>query len=395
MRTGSEVELMATATELAESARSSTPPNPWVGCVLVRDGEIVGAGATGAYPGGPHAEVAALTAAGDRARGSTAFVTLEPCDHHGNTPPCSEALIAAGVAGVTIALEDPDSRVRGSGAARLVAAGIPVTIGVGADAVAASLAPYLHQRRTGRAFALLKTAMSLDGRTAAADGSSQWITGVEARADAHRLRAESQAVVVGPGTARADRPRLTVRNEDQPDEVQPDEVQPDEVRPDEVRASVRQPLRVLLDAHGRVPAAGPLFDPTLAPTLVITTPPTPESVRDAWQAAGAKVEVLGAGTEDRGVDLAGVLTLLAERYGVLQAMIEGGARLHGAFVAEGLADRLVAYVAPVLLGERGLPVVGFPGPDSLAGAARWQLQDVTRFGADVRIVLDPPAREVG
>jgi diaminohydroxyphosphoribosylaminopyrimidine deaminase/5-amino-6-(5-phosphoribosylamino)uracil reductase len=375
MRAGTDEELMATATDLAEHARTLTPPNPWVGCVLVRDGEIVGTGATGPYPGGPHAEIAALADAGDRARGATAFVTLEPCDHHANTPPCSEALIAAGIAGVTIALEDPDPRVRGRGVDRLRAAGIPLAVGVGADAVAQSLAPYLHQRRTGRAFALLKTAMSLDGRTAAADGSSQWITEDEARADAHRWRAESQAVVVGPGTARADRPRLTVRNDETP--------------------VVRQPLRVLLDAHGRVPADGPLFDPNLAPTLVITTPPTPETVRDAWQAAGAKVEVLDAGTEGRGVDLVGVLTLLAERYGVLQAMIEGGGRLHGAFVAEGLADRLIAYVAPVLLGERGLPVVGFPGPDSLAEATRWQLRDVTRFGADVRLILDPRGPEAG
>jgi diaminohydroxyphosphoribosylaminopyrimidine deaminase/5-amino-6-(5-phosphoribosylamino)uracil reductase len=370
MRAGTDVELMAQATDLAAAARFETPPNPWVGCVLVRDGEIVGSGATGPYPGGPHAEVAAIRDAGDRARGATAYVTLEPCNHDGSTPPCSEALIAAGVAVVHIALEDPDARVRGAGVARLRAAGIPVSIGVGAGAVTHSLAPYLHQRHTGRAFALLKTAMSLDGRTAAADGSSQWITGIEARVDAHRWRAESQAVVVGPGTARADRPRLTVRHEEQD--------------------VTRQPLRVLLDAHGRVPADGPLFDPSLAPTLVITTESSPQSVVDAWQSAGAKVEMLGAGVQGRGVDLLGVLTLLAERYSVLQAMIEGGGRLHGAFVDEQLADRLVAYVAPVLLGERGLPVIGFPGPDSLAAASRWEVRDVTRFGADVRLILDPP-----
>ena len=182
-------------------------------------------------------------------------------------------------------------------------------------------------------------------------------------------------MVVGPGTARADRPRLTVRNDDQP--------------------VVRQPLRVLLDAHGRVPADGPLFDPSLAPTLVITTPPTPESGPGRLAGHGREGRGARPGTEGRGVDLVGVLTLLAERYGVLQAMIEGGGRLHGAFVAEGLADRLVAYVAPVVLGERGLPAVGFPGPDSLADATRWQLRDVTRFGPDVRLILDPPAREAG
>jgi diaminohydroxyphosphoribosylaminopyrimidine deaminase / 5-amino-6-(5-phosphoribosylamino)uracil reductase len=373
MRGGSDEELMAKARDLAERARFVTPPNPWVGSVIVRDGEIIGHGATGPYPGGLHAEAAAVRDAGARARGATAYVTLEPCNHHGNTPPCTDALIEAGVSRVVVALEDPDPRVRGTGVGRLRDAGIDVELGVDADAVEQSLAPYLHQRASGRAFALLKTAMSLDGRTAAADGSSQWITGVEARADAHRLRAESQAVVVGPGTARADRPRLTVRGLDD--------------------LSERQPVRVLLDARGRVPADGPLFDVELAPTLVVTTELAPAGVVDEWQSAGAKVEIVGPGRHDRGVDLAAVLTLLAERYDVLQAMIEGGGRLHGAFVDEHLADRLVAYVAPVLLGERGLPVVGFPGPDSLADASRWRLRDVTRLGADVRLTLDPPARE--
>lgn len=360
---------MATAGDFADAARFRTPPNPWVGCVIAAGGEIVGRGATGAYPAGPHAEVAALRDAGDRARGATAFVTLEPCNHQGNTPPCTEALVAAGVARVVVALEDPDPRVGGSGIERLRSAGIEVVSGVGAEDAARSLAPYLHQRATGRAFALLKTAMSLDGRTAAADGTSQWITGEAARADAHRLRAESQAIVVGPGTARADLPHLTVRGHDGLIE--------------------HQPLRVLLDARGRVPATGPLFDVSLAPTLVVTTDQAPPAATDAWRAAGAKVEVVGVGPQGRGVDLVALLTVLATSYGVLQAMIEGGGLLHGAFVDEELADRLVAYVAPVLLGERGLPVVGFPGPDTLADATRWTVSDVARLGADVRITLDP------
>ncbi len=373
MGAGSDEELMGTAGELAESARLVTPPNPWVGCVLARGGEIVGRGATGAYPAGPHAEVAALRDAGDRARGATAYVTLEPCDHHGNTPPCSDALVEAGVARVVVALEDPDPRVAGAGVARLRAAGIDVAVGTGADALRWSLAPYLHQRATGRAFALVKTAMSLDGRTAAADGSSQWITGIEARVDAHRLRAESQAVVVGAGTALADRPRLTVRDVD--------------TGPD------RQPLRVLLDGRGRVPAAGPLFDPTLAPTLVMTTDAAPPAALDAWQAAGAKVETVAPGAHGRGVDLVEVLIRLARSHAVLQAVIEGGSRLHGAFLDEQVADRIVAYVAPVLLGARGLPAFGGSGPESLAAAPRWQIRDVTRFGADVRLTLEHAAPE--
>jgi diaminohydroxyphosphoribosylaminopyrimidine deaminase/5-amino-6-(5-phosphoribosylamino)uracil reductase len=370
---GSDEELMATAGELAESARLVTPPNPWVGCVLARDGEIVGRGATGPYPAGPHAEAAALRDAGDRARGATAYVTLEPCDHHGNTPPCSAALVTAGVARVVVALEDPDARVAGSGVARLRAAGIDVSLGTGAESVRWSLAPYLHQRATGRAFALVKTAMSLDGRTAAADGSSQWITGIEARADAHRLRAESQAVVIGAGTALADRPQLTVREVDPPVE--------------------RQPLRVLLDSRGRVPATGPLFDVSLAPTLVMTTDAAPAAAVDAWQAAGAKVETVAPGADGHGVDLVEVLTRLAGSHAVLQALIEGGSRLHGAFVDEHLADRVVAYVAPLLLGARALPAFGGPGPESLAAAARWQIGDVTPFGADVRLTLQPVAHE--
>lgn len=366
---GTDGELMMKARLIATRARPHAAPNPWVGCVLVSPaGEIVGEGAT-EPPGGPHAEVVALRAAGERSRGATAYVTLEPCSHHGRTPPCADALVAAGVARVVSALEDPDPKVHGRGHARLRAAGIEVTVGVGAEEASDQLAPYLHHRRTGRAFTLLRTAMSLDGRTAAADGSSQWITGPEARADGHRLRAESQAVVV---TARGDRPSLMARDAEPP--------------------AARRPLRVLLDARGRVAAEGPLFDPSLAPTLVVTTEQAPKPALDAWRAAGVKVEVVSPGPGGRGVDLAATLALLARRFGVLQAMVEGSGRLQGALVEEGLADRLVAYVAPVLLGERGLPVLGFPGPASLEAASRWRLHDVTRVGADVRLTLHPGER---
>src|SRR4051794_35853104 len=242
-------QLMAQAAQLAERVRRRTPPNPWVGAVVVADGTIVGRGAT-EPPGQRHAEIVALDEAAGAARGAILYTTLEPCSHHGRTGPCVDAILAAGVARVVVAVEDPDLEVAGQGIARLRAGGVPVDVGVGSARVLDHLAPYLHHRRTGRAFCLVKTALTVDGRTAAADGSSQWITGPAARADAHALRADSQAVVVGAGTARADRPSLTVRDVNPP--VQD------------------APLRVVLDARGRVPATGPLFDADLAPTLVIT-----------------------------------------------------------------------------------------------------------------------------
>ena len=369
MRTADD-DFMAQAITAAATARLRTPPNPWVGCVLVRDGTVVGTGAT-QPPGGPHAEAEALADAVSRGvdpSGATAYVTLEPCSHHGRTPPCADALIAAGVTRVVSALEDPDPNVAGEGHNRLRAAGIDVTVGVGAEAVAEQLAPYLHHRRTGRAFALLKTAMSLDGRTSAADGTSQWVTGPEARADGHRIRAESQAVVVGPATARQDRPSLTVR--------------------DSEAAPVGQPLRVLLDAKGAVPVDGPLFDQALAKTLVFTTVATPAATRNAWAAASVEAVEVDAGPNGRGVDLDAVLHHLGTERHVLQAMFEGGGKLHGALIAEGLADRLVTYVAPVILGERGRAVIAYPGAATLADAPRWHISEVTPVGDDVRITYD-------
>jgi diaminohydroxyphosphoribosylaminopyrimidine deaminase/5-amino-6-(5-phosphoribosylamino)uracil reductase len=353
--------------------------------VIVRDGEIVGEGAT-QPPGGAHAEVEALVAAGDRARGATAYVTLEPCAHHGRTPPCTDALVDAGVARVVVALEDPDPDVGGRGIAILREHGIAVDVGVGAENARLSLAPYLLHRRLGRSFCLLKTAMSVDARIAAADGSSQWITGPEARADAHVVRSKSQAVVIGAGTALADRPTLTARDVDPPVE--------------------RQPLRVLLDARGRVPAVGPLFDVDLAPTLVLTTAAASDDATSAWLAAGAKVLTLPAAANGHGVDLRATLETLAGM-GVLQAMFEGGAQVGGALVESGLVDRLLLYVAPVLLGTGALPAFATDGPPTMAdarsrfrhGAGRWQLVDVARLGADVRLTYEPepepePEREV-
>ncbi len=362
-----DTTAMARAVALGERGRATSAPNPWVGCVLVHDGAVVGEGYH-ARAGGPHAEALALRAAGTRARGATAYVTLEPCAHHGRTPPCAETLVEAGVRRVVVALLDPDRRVDGAGLARLRQAGVEVQVGVGEADAGRSLAAYLHHRRTGRAYCVLKAAMSLDGRTAAQDGSSRWITGSAARADVHALRARSQAVLVGAGTALADAPRLTVRDVDPLPE--------------------RQPLRVVLDSAGRVPAEGPLFDTRLAPTLVLTTETAELDAVDAWRAAGAEVAEVPCAADGGGVDLGAVLRTLGER-GVLQVLVEAGPTLHGALIRAGLVDRLVLYVGARTLGERGRPLFAGPGPCSIDEADRWRLLDVRAVEGDVRLEYVP------
>jgi diaminohydroxyphosphoribosylaminopyrimidine deaminase/5-amino-6-(5-phosphoribosylamino)uracil reductase len=327
-----DTEAMDRAIRLASGVRTRTSPNPWVGCLLVApDGETF-EGAT-QPPGGPHAEAVALAAAGPKAEGATAYVTLEPCAHHGRTPPCADALVAARVARVVTAITDPDPQVAGRGLARLEAAGIATTVGVRAAEVAEQLAAYLTHRRTGRPHVVLKLAATLDGRTAAADGSSRWITGPEARADAHRLRAESDAVLVGAGTVRADDPSLTVRHLDTPDD--------------------RQPLRVVL---GHAPA-----DAKVQPAL----------------------ELEG--------DLGEVLDTLGAK-GVLQVLVEGGPTVAGAFHRAGLVDRYVVYLAPALAGgDDGRPLFAGAGAPTIDDVWRGRISSVTRLGPDVRIDLEATA----
>lgn len=330
--TATDSDIMTRALELGASVRASAPPNPWVGCVLeTHDGQRF-EGAT-EPAGGPHAEAVALAAAraaDASTEGATVWVTLEPCAHHGRTPPCADALIEAGVARVVVAVEDPDPKVAGQGIARLAAAGIDITLGVGGQEAAGLLAPYLHQRRTGRPFVVLKLAASLDGRTAAPDGTSQWLTGPEARADAHRLRAESDVVLVGAGTVRADDPSLTVRDAPAP-------------RGD--------PVRVVL---GRAPT-------------------------------GAKVHPC----LERSGDVGDVLDELGAM-GHLQVLVEGGARVAHALHHAGLVDRYVLYLAPVLFGgDDATGLFTGPGASTLAAAYRGRLRSVTRLGDDLRVELDP------
>jgi diaminohydroxyphosphoribosylaminopyrimidine deaminase/5-amino-6-(5-phosphoribosylamino)uracil reductase len=355
---------MGRAVALAEGGRGSTSPNPMVGAVLVREGRVVGEGFHLAV-GRPHAEVVALAAAGALAEGATCYVTLEPCAHQGRTPPCADALLRAGVARVVAAVADPDPRVAGAGLDRLRAAGVEVTVGVGAGAAAEQNAAYLTHRRLGRPRVTLKAAASLDGKVAAGDGSSQWITGPAARSDAHRLRAEADAVCVGAGTALADDPRLTVRLPGY---------------------RGRQPLRVLVDAAGRVAATGHLFDGE-APTLVATTATAPAAAVEAWKAAGA--EVLTCAASPAGLDLCDLTRALGER-GVLELLVEGGPRLQASLWAAGLADRLVWYLAPLAIGgDRAPGLLGGDGAATLTAARRLQLASVDRLGDDLRLVAFP------
>lgn len=330
-----DLAAMDRALALGASVRATTSPNPWVGCVIEPGGF---AGAT-SPPGGPHAEASALTAAGRQARGATLYCTLEPCAHQGRTPPCVDAIVAAGITRVVVGVQDPDPQVRGAGVAALRQAGVEVEVGVREHDVRGSLAPYLKHRSTGRPWVVLKLASTLDGRTASPDGSSRWITGPEARADAHRLRAESDAVIVGAGTVRADDPALDVRHVSLrgPNAV-----------------TDREPMRVVL---GRAPV-------------------------------GARAQPL----VELGGDLGQVLDDLGSR-GVLQALVEGGATVAGAFHRAGLVDRYVFYLAPALLGgDDGRPVLAGAGAPSLADAWRGRIVSVIRLGDDVRVDLAPMPR---
>jgi diaminohydroxyphosphoribosylaminopyrimidine deaminase / 5-amino-6-(5-phosphoribosylamino)uracil reductase len=326
-----DTTAMSEAMRAASVARTRTSPNPWVGAVvLAADGCLVGSGAT-EPPGGRHAEIVALEQAGTRAHGATLVVTLEPCSHHGRTPPCVDAVLAAGVARVVVGVRDPDRRVSGSGLAALRDAGIEVVDGVAATEVGAQLEPYLHHRRTGRPYVVCKLATTLDGGIAAPDGTSQWITGLDARTDVHRLRAESDAIVVGAGTVRADDPSLTVRHVEGPD-----------------------PLRVVL---GTAPE-GARVHPCLE-----------------WSA-----------------DIEALLDELGRR-DVLQLMIEGGSSVVRSFHDLDLVDRYVVYVAPALLGGNAMfPMLAGPTAPTITDAWRGRFLDVRRLGDDIRLDIIPLTR---
>jgi diaminohydroxyphosphoribosylaminopyrimidine deaminase/5-amino-6-(5-phosphoribosylamino)uracil reductase len=352
-----ETAAMRRAIDLAEAALGIPNPNPAVGAVVLGvDGAAVGEGATTAI-GGPHAEVVALAAAGERARGATLVVTLEPCSHQGRTGPCTSAITAAGIARVVYAVDDPHGDAAG-GAARLRDAGVDVESGVLADEARAELEPWLVAAAQRRPYVTWKYAATLDGRTAAVDGTSKWITAEGARRDVQFLRAASDAVIVGIGTVLADDPALTVREVD----------------------IGRQPLRVVVDTGARTPADARVLDDA-APTLVAVAADAPRERVSALQAAGAEILELPRGAT--GVDLPALLAALhaRERYLLL---LEGGAGLSSGFLRAGLVDRVIAYLAPALLGA-GTPVVGDFGVATIDHALRMKPTGVTYLEPDVRI----------
>lgn len=362
MDSASEQAWMKMALRLAARGRGFTSPNPMVGAVVVDAGAVAGAG-WHRRAGTPHAEMLALEEAGDRARDATIFVSLEPCAHHGRTPPCADALIDAGVARVVAAARDPDPRTSGKGFARLREAGIEVREGVLEPEARRLNEAFFFHRQTGRPFVICKVAASLDGRTAAADGSSKWITGAPARRDAHRLRAECDAICTGVGTILVDDPLLTARG---------------------IR-SRRAPLRVIVDSQARTPPEARALGGE-APTAIVTALDEADPSLAKLKDAGA--DIISAPGRDRRVDLDRMLSLLGDR-GVLSLLLEGGARLAGAFASAGLIQKYVFYLAPKLLGGSGRGCFeGWEIP-SIEDALQLVEPSTRRLGSDLRITAYP------
>lgn len=351
--------MMARALRLAERAVFTTRPNPMVGCVLVHGDEVVGEG-WHQRKGGPHAEVFALQAAGDRAKGATAYVTLEPCAHHGSTGPCADALIAAGVTRVVAAMRDPFPQVDGAGFDKLRAAGIAVESGL-MEAQSRELnRGFLSRIERGRPWLRVKLASSLDGRSAMASGDSKWISGEASRNDVQRWRARSGALLTGAGTVLADDPQLTVRLDESSEFV--------------------PPLRVVLDPGLATVARGRVREGD-APTLYLHAP-------EAKPPRGLQADHVAVPVRNGRFDLDAVVRLLATR-GINEVQVEAGATLAGAFLAAGLVDELLLYIAPVLLGERARPLFDGLHIDAMAERLRLRTVDSRSVGGDLRLLLRP------
>lgn len=357
MTQGDDARFMALALSLGMRGQGRTWPNPHVGCVIVREGRIIGRGWT--QPGGrPHAERVALAQAGD-ARGATAYVTLEPCAHHGKTSPCADALVDAGVARVVYAIGDPDPRVAGKGAAILRDAGIEVTEGPGAEAALRLHAGFLSRIEKGRPCLTLKLASSFDGRIATATGESQWITGSEARRAVHAMRMRHDAVLVGAGTARADDPMLTVRG----------------------MGATHQPVRVVASRRLDLPLSGKLAETAReVPLWLCHGDDASADLIRAWEGLGAQLIALPLA--GRQIDVGAMMQALGAR-GLTSVYCEGGGALAASLLDADLVDDLVGYTAGLTLGAEGQPAIGAMGIDRLSDAPRFALERVTAIGADI------------
>jgi diaminohydroxyphosphoribosylaminopyrimidine deaminase/5-amino-6-(5-phosphoribosylamino)uracil reductase len=359
MFTAADHAHMAQALRLAEKGLYSTTPNPRVGCVIVKDGAVIGKG-WHAVAGEPHAEIHALREAGEAARGATVYVTLEPCSHHGRTPPCAQALVEAGVARVVAAMEDPNPLVAGEGLALLAQAGIRTEHGLLEDQAHELNIGFVYRMTCGRPWVRLKVAASLDGKTALNNGVSQWITGEDARRDAHHLRARSCAVLTGIGTVLADDPQMNVRAVETP----------------------RQPLRIVVDSHLKMPpSAKMLVD---GKTLIVTGNDNHEKMDKLWQ-AGARMLILPL--KNGHVDLKRMLDELGKQ-NINEITVEAGPTLSGALLQAGLVDELVIYLAPLLLGDKARGMFDLPELTKMAGR-ELRIRDINMVGRDLRIRAVP------
>lgn len=363
---GDDYKFMAQALELAARGYYSTRPNPRVGCVVTNNGNVVSEGFH--YRAGePHAEANALRAAGDRARGATAYITLEPCCHHGRTPPCTDALIAAGVRRVVYAASDPNPQVAGNGALQLRAAGIEVVDSVMSAPAAEMNRGFMQRMRIGMPYVTLKIGMTMDAKIALNSGASRWITSAAARADVQRLRAASGAIVTGVGTVIADDPALTVRDK-------------------RFDTAGMQPLRVILDTHLRTPSSSKIFH-EVGETLVFTASED-HRLAEVLGAQGAVVERLPLAAS--GLELKAVLRRLAELE-VNEVLVEAGPRVVGAFVQQCLFDEIVVYVAPKLFGNSATDAFALPVLLNIDSAAELEFANVRSVGPDLRVTLRPSA----
>ena len=354
-----DYEFMAKAIALAKRGRYTTDPNPRVGCVLVKDGRVIAEG-WHQYAGGPHAEIVALNQVDD-ARGASCYVTLEPCSHQGRTGPCCDALIKAGIARAVVAMQDPNPQVAGRGLQKMCEAGIAVDVGVLQQDAEALNPGFIKRMRHGLPWLRSKLAMSLDGRTAMASGESQWITSAASRADVHRLRAESSAIVTGINTVLVDDPLLNAR----------------------VDFEVHQPVRIVLDSQLKMPSGARMLQQPESPVWIITTSPDADKIQ-ALEQAGAKVFKLAS--TDNTLDLHAVFSLLAQQQ-INQVWVEAGATLNAALLDSGLVDEWLVYMAPCVMGDKARGLFHLPQLDTMAQRYQLVFNDVRKIGPDLRLSL--------